>query len=100
MDLTTQLSTLDCPSTDDEKAKLKNKPYRELVECPNYLVTCTRHNIAHAVKTLRGFSQNLRIKHWKVAKRVVEYLQATNDFFLTIGGFSCASILSVYSDLN
>lgn len=98
MDPTAQLFTLDWSSTDDEKAKLRVKLYGELVECLTYLVTCTQYDITYGVGPLGKSNENSGKNYWQSAKRVVECLQATKDFPLTVGGSSSAPILSVYFD--
>lgn len=43
---------------------------------------CTRPNIAFAVGMFGRYQSNLGLDHWKVAKKVLRYLQGTKDYML------------------
>jgi hypothetical protein len=60
MDSTLQLWESDCPSTPDVQLRLR---YQELVGCLNYLVTCTRYDLAYAVSVLSRFCNNPGTAH-------------------------------------
>jgi hypothetical protein len=55
----------DCPSTDDEKTKMKGVPFRELVGALNWLAVGTRPDIAFIVGQLAQFLQNPGRVHWE-----------------------------------
>jgi hypothetical protein len=48
-----------------------------------YAHTCTRPNIIFAVGMLGRYQSNPGMDHWKVAKKVMRYLQGTKDYMLT-----------------
>ncbi|KAF0682497.1 hypothetical protein As57867_025303, partial [Aphanomyces stellatus] len=64
--------------------KTLNLPYRELVGSLQYLVTCTRPDIANAVRNLSKYLSCFDESHWKQAKRVLRYLKGTNSLCLKI----------------
>ena len=48
-----------------------------------YAQVCTRLDIAFIVGMLGRYMSNPGVDHWKVAKRVMLYLNRTKDFMLT-----------------
>ena len=58
--------------------KLTEKfPFKELVGCLLYMVTCTRPDIAHAVSIASRTSEPTEA-HWACLKRVLRYLKGTS----------------------
>ncbi|KAF0712186.1 hypothetical protein As57867_004891, partial [Aphanomyces stellatus] len=66
------------------EVKALNLPYRELVGSLQYLVTCTRPDIANAVRNLSKHLSCFDESHWKQAKRVLRYLKGTKSLCLKI----------------
>ncbi|KAF0706659.1 hypothetical protein As57867_006697, partial [Aphanomyces stellatus] len=66
------------------EVKALNLPYRELVGSLQYLVTCTRPDIANAVRNLSKHPSCYDESHWKQAKRVLRYLKGTKSLCLKI----------------
>ncbi|KAF0682376.1 Aste57867_25514 [Aphanomyces stellatus] len=64
--------------------KTLNLPYRELVGSLQYLVTCTRPDIANAVRNLTKYLSCFDESHWKQAKRALRYLKGTKSLCLKI----------------
>ena len=85
LDLGTLLSADDCPATEDEKAAMKNIPYRKLVGALTWLTVVSCPDIAFAATYLARFNANPGPSHWKVAKHVLRYLKGTRDYHLTLG---------------
>lgn len=54
-----------------------DKPYRELVGSLIYLANATRPDIAFAANLLSRFCTSPKLVHWKMAKRVLRYLNGT-----------------------
>ena len=71
------------PTTDDERYKMKTRPYRELVGGLIYLSNATRPDIAFAARTLSRFCSDPGEEHWLVAKNVLRYLKATLNHGIT-----------------
>ncbi|KMQ82311.1 retrovirus-related pol polyprotein from transposon tnt 1-94 [Lasius niger] len=70
-------------STDEEKTNTERKPYRELIGSLIYLANATRPDLAFAASALSRFCTNPEEAHWKLAKRVLRYLQRTIDYGIT-----------------
>ena len=68
------LSKLRSPTTKEECAEMKSRPYRSLIGCLMYITTCTRPDIAFVVTQLSRFLENPGTQHWKAAIRVLRYL--------------------------
>lgn len=63
--------------------KLDDKfPFKELVGCLLYLVTCTRPDIAHAVSVASRTSEPTEL-HWTALKRILRYLKGTTNMGIT-----------------
>lgn len=56
--------------------------YRQIVGSLQYLVQCTRPDIANAVRTLGKFLNCFTREHYVLAKRVLRYLRGTSDYGL------------------
>jgi hypothetical protein len=56
--------------------------YRQVIGKLLYLMTCTRPDISYAVGLLARFMQEPRELHWRCVKRVLKYLNATQDYNL------------------
>ena len=48
-----------------------------------YAQVCTRLDIIYVVGILGRYQSNLRVDHWKAAKKVMRYLHGTKHFMLT-----------------
>ena len=53
-----KLSTMQSPSTDKEKEKMKKIPYASAVGSLMYAMVCTRLDIAHAIGVVSKFLSN------------------------------------------
>ncbi|CAI7747611.1 unnamed protein product [Closterium sp. NIES-53] len=63
-------------------------PYRELVGCLMYLMTCTRPDLAYPLSLMARYVAPGRHRkvHWDAAKRVLRYLCSTSGMGLVLGG--------------
>lgn len=68
---------------------------REFKVCPSMYVFI----ITYKVKVLGKYLSNLRINHWKVAKRVMTYFKRTKDYMLTYKRSNQLEIIR-YSDFD
>lgn len=66
-----------CPKNDSEQAIADGLPFRTLVGKCMYLATCTRPDIAYAVRELARFMSNYGARHYAAAKFLLRYLQGT-----------------------
>jgi Reverse transcriptase (RNA-dependent DNA polymerase)/GAG-pre-integrase domain/gag-polypeptide of LTR copia-type len=83
MDDKARLSSKMSPTSDAEKAEMKNIPYREAVGKLLYLSISTRPDISYAVGVLCRYNDNPGKEHWQAVKRVLRYLKATKHYKLT-----------------
>ncbi|XP_057969598.1 secreted RxLR effector protein 161-like [Malania oleifera] len=77
-----KFSLMQCAKNDLERRQMKDVPYASVVGSLMYAQTCTRPDISFAVGMLERFQSSLRMIHWKVAKKVLRYLQGTKDYKL------------------
>ena len=66
-----------CPKTDIERDTVASLPFRAIVGKCMYLATCTRPDIAYAVRELTRFMSNYGRKHFDAAKHLLRYLKGT-----------------------
>lgn len=83
MDAGLELSHHDCPNTEEERLKMKDKNYRSIIGSLQYLSVATRPDITQAVSKLSRYLQNPGIKMWKAALRVLQYLKGTIHYGIT-----------------
>lgn len=99
MDPHIQFSTDQCPTTPEEMAVMRDKPFRQALGALMYASVATRPDITYAVSQLARYAANPGIAHWTALKRVYAYLKGTRDFWLVLGG-DPAEPLNGYSDAN
>ena len=93
------LSDKDCPGTDEERAKMRNVPYRELIGALIWLSIVSRPDISFAATHLARFNANPGKTHWNSAKRVLRYLKGSRGRQLTLGiNSGNPNELTAYSD--
>lgn len=73
----------------------KSKPYREAVGSLLYLATISRPDICFTVNYLSRFNNKPMNSHWKMIRRVFQYVKRTIKFGICFNG---SKNLSVYSD--
>ena len=73
---------------------MKEIPYSSVVGNLMYAQVCTHPNIAFVVAVLGRYLSDRGQSHWKVAKKVLRYLQGTKDLMLT---YRCTDTLEVVS---
>ena len=78
-----KFSLMQCPQNELEWKQMEGIPYASTIGSLMYAQTCTRPDICFAVGMLGRYQSNPGIDHWKVAKKVMRYLQGTKDFMLT-----------------
>ncbi|GMF39098.1 unnamed protein product [Phytophthora fragariaefolia] len=87
------------PKTDEEKAKMRPKPYRSLIGSLMYLACGTRSDISVAVAKLSRLLENPGEKHWNAGIKVVKYLLKTKNIGILYDG-ALSSKLVAYSDAD
>ncbi|KAH9648506.1 Integrase catalytic domain-containing protein [Citrus sinensis] len=94
-----KISKSQCPDNDVDKARMQTISYASIVDSLMYAQVCTRPNIVFPVGVLGRYLSNLGYEHWKAAKKVLRYLQATKDFVLTYQQSNYLNIVG-YSDAD
>lgn len=67
---------------DEGKINHPNIPFRELIDALQYLLACTRPDLANAVRSLARYSGAYTHENYMCAKRVLRYLRATRTYSL------------------
>ncbi|KAH9735468.1 Integrase catalytic domain-containing protein [Citrus sinensis] len=94
-----KISKSQCPDNDVDKARMQIVPYASVVGSLMHAQVCTHPDIAFPVGVLGRYLSNPGYEHWKAAKKVLRYLQATKDFVLTYQQSDYLNIVG-YSDAN
>ena len=71
-----------CPKNDFEKEKMKNIPYVSVVGNIMYVQVCTKPDITFIFSMLQRYQSNPGMNHWRVAKKVLRYLQGMKEYML------------------
>ncbi|XP_047267611.1 secreted RxLR effector protein 161-like [Capsicum annuum] len=88
-----------CPKNNLERKQMKDIPYASIVGSLMYAQTHTKSDISFVVGILGQYQSNLRMNHWKAAKKVLRYLQGTKDHILTYRRSNHLDVVG-YSDSN
>jgi len=78
-----KFSLTQCPRNDLEQKQMEVISYASVVGSIMHAQICTRPNISFATRMLGRYQSNMGMEHWKVAKKVLRYLQGTKDHMLT-----------------
>ena len=81
-DVNVILSKSMSPKTEEDRAKVKNIPYREAVGTLLWLSLGTRPDISYAVSQVAKYNDCYGIKHWEAVKRIFRYLKGSMDLGL------------------
>ena len=76
------ISIEDAPRTIKERDEMLNVPYKQILGCIRYLVSCTRPDLCFTAGILSRFMQDPGPKHWQALKRLLRYLKRTKDMVL------------------
>ena len=79
---TDRLSKIDCPDTDEERAKI-DYPYISVTGSLLYSAICTRPDIFFAVMQLCRFNSNPGHPHIRASEQCLRYLEETADMGIT-----------------
>ncbi|KAL6329676.1 hypothetical protein AAG906_026413 [Vitis piasezkii] len=84
--------------TPEEKKKMSNVSYSNVVWSLMYATLCARPNIYYVVKMVSLYLENPGIMRWKAVKSILRYLKGTKDYSLCYQGKKLR--LVGYSDAN
>ncbi|KAL0439860.1 UNVERIFIED_CONTAM: Retrovirus-related Pol polyprotein from transposon TNT 1-94 [Sesamum latifolium] len=93
-----KLSKKQSPKTDEELKRMSNIPYASAVGSIQYVVQCTRPDVASALSVTSRYQACTGDAHWGAVKSILKYLERTKDMFLIYGGGEL--ILEGYSDAS
>ncbi|KAL0448075.1 UNVERIFIED_CONTAM: Retrovirus-related Pol polyprotein from transposon RE2 [Sesamum latifolium] len=93
-----KLSKKQSPKTDEELKRMSNIPYASAVGSIQYVVQCTRPDVAYALSVTSKHQACAGEAHWGAVKSILKYLKKTKDMFLIYGGGEL--ILEGYSDAS
>ncbi|XP_051133281.1 secreted RxLR effector protein 161-like [Andrographis paniculata] len=92
-----RLDLSQCSKNNFEKEHMRDIPYASAVGSLMYAQVCTRPDIAYVVGILGRYQSNPGVDHWKVAKKVMRYVQGMKDFMLMYRQTDVLEVLG-YSD--
>ncbi|HVX00705.1 MAG TPA: reverse transcriptase domain-containing protein, partial [Candidatus Babeliaceae bacterium] len=78
-----KLSKKDAPTTEEEKSRMAKVPYQSAIGAIMYCMLGSRPDVAYAITALSQFSSNPGWQHWNAVKRLIRYLNTTQDYKLT-----------------
>lgn len=80
------LSSADCPSTDEDRFFMADKPFREMLGTGLYVQMASRPDLSESMAVLSRFANDPGPAHWRALVHVFQYLKATSHFKLRYGG--------------
>ena len=81
-----KLSQTQCPTTAEDREKMKDVPYASAIGSIMYAMLCTRPDVCLAISFARMYQSNPGMDHWTAVKNILKYLKRTKDMFLVYGG--------------
>ena len=81
-----KLSHTQCPTTAEDREKMKDVPYASAIGSIMYAIMCTRPDVCLAISLAGRYQSNLGVDHWTTVKNTLKYLKRTKDMFLVYGG--------------
>ncbi|KAL2251499.1 UNVERIFIED_CONTAM: Retrovirus-related Pol polyprotein from transposon TNT 1-94 [Sesamum indicum] len=79
-----KMSKKQSPKTDEELKRMSDIPYASIVGSIQYVVHCTRPDVAYALSVTSRY-QTAGEAHWSAVKTILKYLKRANDMFLIYG---------------
>ena len=80
------MSKTQCPTTAEDREKMKGVPYASAIGSIMYAMLCTRPNVCLAISLAGRYQSNPGVDHWTAVKNIQKYLKRTKDMFLVYGG--------------
>jgi hypothetical protein len=77
------LSESDCPTTDEDKAYMKDKPYRRALGKVHWGAGGTRPDLVYGSGVLSRYQSNPGPAHWKALLHMLAYIKGTIDYSIT-----------------
>ena len=77
-----KLSKTQCPTTAEDREKMKSVPYASAIGSIMYAMLCTRPDVCLAISLAGRYQSNPGVVHWTAVKNILKYLKMTKDMFL------------------
>ena len=81
-----KLSQTQCPTTAEDREKIKVIPYASAIGSIMYAMLCTRPDVCLAISLAGRYQSNPGVDHWTAVNNILKYLKRTKDMFLVYGG--------------
>ena len=81
-----KLSQTQCPTTTEDREKMKDVPYASAIGSIMYAMLCTRPDVCLAISLAGRYQSIPGVDHWTAVKNFLKYLKRTEDMFLVYGG--------------
>ena len=81
-----KLSKTQCPTTSEDREKMKDVPYASAIGSIMYAMLCTRPDVCLAISLAGRYQSNPGVDQWTAVKNILKYLRRTKDMFLVYGG--------------
>ena len=81
-----KLSQTQCPTTAEDREKIKVIPYASAIGSIMYAMLCTRPDVCLAISLSGRYQSDPGVDHWTAVKNILKYLKRTKDMFLIYGG--------------
>jgi hypothetical protein len=75
-----------CPKTHEHIEYMSRVPYSSMIRILMYAMVCIGPDIAHAMRVVSRYMNNLGKQHWGVLKWIIMYLRGTATHALCFGG--------------
>ena len=80
-----KLSQTQCPTTVEDREKMKVIPYASAIGSIMYGMLCTRPDVCLAISLAGRYQSNPGVDHLTAVKNILQYLNRTKDMFLIYG---------------
>src|SRR5512140_3879622 len=80
-----KLSQTQCPTTAEDREKMKDVPYASAIGSIMYAMLCTRPGVCLAISFAGRYQSNPGVDHWTAVKNILKYQKRTKDMFLVYG---------------
>ena len=81
-----KLSQTQCPTTAEDREKMKVIPYASTIGSIMYAMMCTRPDVCLATNIEGRYQSNPGVEYWTAVKNILKYVKRTKDMFLVYGG--------------
>ena len=81
-----KLSKTQCPTSAEDREKMKDVPYASAIGSIMYAMLCTRPDVCLAISLAGRYQSNPGVDHWTAVKNILKYQKRTKDMFLINGG--------------